>query len=80
MERGNVADRLTGKLGLIHTPGKDAMKGFAERVRILQEQGRTADQAAVMAAIKKFQAEFQPTRYYYHGEPIETLLAIIEKL
>jgi hypothetical protein len=76
----DVADRLTRKLGLKQTPGKDVMKAFAERVRALEAQGHTADQAAIMAANDKFPAEFEPTRYSSLGEPIETLLADIEKL
>jgi hypothetical protein len=75
-----VADRLTRKLGLIQTPSKDVMKAFAERVHTWQGQGHTADRAAIMAANEKFQAEFNPTRYSSLGEPIETLLADIEKL
>jgi hypothetical protein len=70
-----VANRLTRKLGLKQTPGKDVMKAFVERARILQGQGHTADRAAITAANEKFQAEFEPTRYVYHGEPMETLLA-----
>jgi hypothetical protein len=75
-----VANRLTRKLGLKQTPGKDVMKAFVERARTLQGQGHTADRAAITAANEKFQAEFEPTRYVYHGEPMETLLADIEKL
>jgi hypothetical protein len=76
----DVANRLTRKLGLKQTPGKEAMKKFAKRARALQGEGRTVDQAAIMAAKEKFPAEFEPTHYANQGEPMETLLADIEKL
>ena len=37
------------------------MKKFAQRARELQQQRRTLDQAAMMAAKETFPAEFQPT-------------------
>ena len=46
----------------------------------MQGEGRTVDQAAIMAAKEKFQAEVEPTRYDSQGEPMEKLLADIEKL
>jgi hypothetical protein len=76
----DVANRLVRKLGLKQTPGKDTMKEFAKRSRALQREGRTVDQAAMFAAKEKFPAEFEPTRYDNQGEPMETLLADIEKL
>ena len=76
----DVANRLVRKLGLKQTPGKDTMREFAERSRALQREGRTIEQAAMIAAIDKFPAEFEPTRYANQGEPMETLLADIEKL
>jgi hypothetical protein len=77
----DVANRLTRKLGLLQTPGKNAMKAFAKRARTLRgEGGHSADQAAIMAANEKFPAEFRPTRYDSQGEPMETLLADIENL
>jgi len=77
---GDVANRLTRKLGLIQTPGSEAMRAFAMRVRELQKQGRTLDQAAIMAATDKFPAEFKATGYANSGEPIEPLITEIEKL
>lgn len=76
----DVANRLVRKLELKQTPGEDAMKEFVERTRALQGEGRTTDQAAIMAAKEKFSAEFEPTRYNSQGEPMEKLLADIEKL
>ena len=76
----DVANRVVRKLGLKQTPGKDIMKEFAERSRALQREGRTVDQAAMIAAKEKFPAEFEPTRYANQGESMETLLAGIEKL
>ena len=76
----DVANRLTRKLRLLQTPGNHAMKQFAKRARELQQQGSTAEQAAIIAAKDKFQAEFEPTRYDNQGESMETLLADIEQL
>ena len=75
-----VATQLTRKLGLSQSPGADVMKTFAKRTRELQQQGRTADQAAMMAAHEIFPGEFQPTRYAGANHAIEPLLIEIEKL
>jgi hypothetical protein len=64
LNRDDVGSRLAHTLGLSQSPGKDVMKKFATRTRALrQQQGRTLDQAAMMAAKEIFPAEFQPTRY-----------------
>jgi hypothetical protein len=76
----DLANRLTRKLGLIQTPGKDVMKQFAKRARELQEQGGTVDPAAIRAALDTFPSEFKTTNYLYHGEPMEPLLTEIEEL
>jgi hypothetical protein len=79
MAMTDIATRLARKLGLLQSPGKDTMKEFVRRLRELQtQQGLTLDQAAVGAA-KEIFPEFQPTRYA-GGEPIETLIAEIDKL
>jgi hypothetical protein len=46
----------------------------------LNREGRTIDQAAIIAAKEKFPADFEPTRYNSQGEPMGQLLADIEKL
>jgi hypothetical protein len=81
-KRDDVGSRLTHKLGLSQSPGKDVIKKFAARTRVLQQQqqGRTADQAAMMAASEIFPGEFQPTRYAGANHAIEPLLIEIEKL
>ena len=78
----DVGSRLAHTLGLSQSPGKDVMKKFAARTRALQRQqeGRTLDQAAMMAAKDIFPAEFQPTRYAGANHAIEPLLIEIEKL
>jgi hypothetical protein len=80
VESRPVADRFARKLGLSQTPGKAVMQGFATRTRELVREGRTVDQAAMMAAKEKFPAEFQPTHYAGVSDTMETLLADIEKL
>jgi hypothetical protein len=47
------------------------MKEFAKRTRELQREGRTINQAAIMAAREKFFAKFEPTHYDNQGEPME---------
>jgi len=78
----DVGSRLAHKLSLSQSPGKDVMKKFAARTRALhpQQQGRTLDQAAMMAAKEIFPSEFQPNRYAGANHAIEPLLAEIEKL
>jgi hypothetical protein len=76
----DIANRLTKKLKLQQTPGKDVMKKFANRARTLQDQGLSADQAALKAAHEIFPAEFMPTRYNTQGESMEAILTDIEKL
>jgi hypothetical protein len=61
-ERDDVANRLARKLGLSQTPSKDVMLEFAKSTRALQGQGRTADQAAIIATTEKFAAEFKLSR------------------
>jgi len=75
-----VATRLVRKLGLLQSPSKDAMKAFRRRTRELEPQCLSLDQAAMKAAGEIFPAEFQPTRYAGHADPIETLLADIDNL
>jgi hypothetical protein len=80
LNRDDVGSRLAHTLGLSQSPGKDVMKKFATRTRALQQQqGRTLDQAAMMAAKEIFPAEFQPTRYAGANHAIELLLTEIEK-
>ena len=76
----DVANKLTRKLGLKQTPGKDVMKQFAQRARELQEQGNTVDQAAMKAAAEMFPAEFKAAAYAGASDSMETLLADIEGL
>jgi hypothetical protein len=80
--RDNVPTRLSHKLGLSQSPGTPVMKRFATRTRELhqQQQGRTLDQAAMMAAHESFPAEFQPAHFAGANHAIEPLLAEIEKL
>jgi hypothetical protein len=75
-----VASKLAHKLGLRQSPGKDVMQKFASRVRELQGQGRTVDQAAPMAAAEIFPAEFQASRYAGGRGSMEDILTEIEKL
>ena len=77
--KDDVATRLAHKLGLSQSPGADVMKKFANRTRELQ-QGRTTDQAAMMAAHEIFPGEFQPTRYAGANHAMEPLLIELEKL
>jgi hypothetical protein len=74
--RDDVGSRLAHKLG------GDVMKKFAKRIRELlqQQQGRSLDQAAMMAANETFPAEFQPTRYAGANHAMEPLLVEIERL
>jgi hypothetical protein len=76
----DVANRLAKKLKLKQTPGKGVMKEFAKRVRALQGEGHSADQAALRAANDKFPAEFTPNHYDSQGESMETILSDIEEL
>jgi hypothetical protein len=80
MKQDDVASRLTRKLGLKQTPGRDAMKAFAERARALQRQGHTPNRAAIIVANEKFPAEIEPTLYGNVSEPTETPIADIAKL
>jgi hypothetical protein len=75
-----VASKLAHTLGLLQSPGKDAMQRFAKRVRELQGKGRIVDQAAPMAAAEIFPAEFQATRYAGGPGSMEDILTDIEKL
>jgi hypothetical protein len=76
----DVSNRLARKLGLKQTPGKDVTKKFAERTRELQRgRGLTDSQAAIVAANEIFQSDFVLTQYDNLGEPMEKLLADIEK-
>jgi hypothetical protein len=79
--RDDIGSRLAHKLGLSQSPGNDVMKKFAARTHALQQQqqGRTLDQAAMMAAKEIFPAEFQPARYAGANHAIEPLLAEIER-
>ena len=72
-------DKLTRKLGLLQSVGKDAAKKWAKRTREIKAEGKTWDQAAIMAASGQFIAEFKATRYNY-GDDVEALLKVIEAL
>jgi hypothetical protein len=62
-EKSDLPTRLAHKLGLQQSPGKAVMKQFRDHtIQYLVEgrdQGRTVDQAAMMAAKDTFPAEFK---------------------
>jgi hypothetical protein len=76
----DVANKLTRKLGLKQTPGKDVMKEFAQRARAFLAEGDTVDQAAMKAATAIFPGEFKATAYAGVSDSMETILDEIEKL
>jgi hypothetical protein len=77
--KDDVVTRVAQKLGLSQSPGKDAMKRFAARTRELL-QGRTVDQAAMVAATEIFPAEFRPNVYAGVNHSMDALLLEIDKL
>jgi hypothetical protein len=74
----SVLDDLVGVLGLLHSPGKDAALEWAQRTREEMGKGRTADQAAMVAAANVFPAEFKPVSY--NSGSVEKLLEGIDAL
>jgi hypothetical protein len=59
----SVLDDPAGVLGLMHSPGKAAAMDWAQRTREDMGKGRTADQAAMIAAANVFPAEFKGVSY-----------------
>ena len=77
--KDDVATRLAQKLGLLQSPGKEAMQKFAARTRELL-YGRTVDRAAMMAANEIFRGEFRPTVYAGVNHAMDPLLLEIDNL
>jgi hypothetical protein len=76
----DVANRFARQFGLLQNLGKDAMKAIAARARELEAKGLNLAGAAITAVKEKHPADFDPLLYKKNGEPIETLLADIERL
>jgi hypothetical protein len=74
----SVLDDLAGVLGLLHSPGKAAALDWAQRTREEMGKGRTADQAAMIAAANVFPAEFKGVSY--KSGSVEKLLKGIDAL
>jgi hypothetical protein len=74
----SALDDLTRKLGLLSTAPKGTAQTWAQKTRALLKEGKTGDQAAMIAAKQVFPSEFDPTRYRSDGPSIEGLVDAIE--
>src|SRR5262249_497771 len=75
-----LLDDHARKLDMRQTGAKGAAKDWAQRTRALVKDGKTWEQAAVIAAKQVFPSEFDPLRYRREGLSIEALVEAIENL
>ena len=74
----SALDDLTRKLALKQTASKSTAKKWAQRTRALVKEGKTSDQAAMIAAMEVFPSEFAPKDY--RKGSVEALLDAIENI